>query len=139
MCIRDSAETGECPKKKPTGKKNHKRNGPPKYQAIADEVKRRRDQDATSFVKLAQELGVGVSTATRAYDYVNRDALETAAAVGETPKRGKYRHIPTEIIDEIRRLLCVGEMTGQAIAKKVGMSDGTVYRERKKLAKKLAG
>jgi DNA invertase Pin-like site-specific DNA recombinase len=122
--------TGKRPAPKPTGKKTRKRKGPPKYQSIASEVAKRRDKEKQTFACIAEDLGVSESTATRAYDYLHQESLEKAACAGETPNRGRWRHIAAEKIDEMRRLLNEGKMTVAKIADEVGVSPQTVYRER---------
>jgi AraC-like DNA-binding protein len=122
--------TAKRPAPKPTGKKTRKRKGPPKYQSIAPEVAKRRDEEKQTFARIADDLGVSESTVTRAYDYLHQESLQKAAYAGETPNRGQWRHIPAEKIDEMRRLLKEGKMTVAMIADDVGVSTQTVCRER---------
>ncbi|HRX79944.1 MAG TPA: hypothetical protein P5307_12825, partial [Pirellulaceae bacterium] len=125
----DFAKTGNRPKSKPTGKKDNKRNGPPRHQVIADEVARRREA-GESFAKISKDLSVSASTATRAFDFANREQLEAAAEEGETPRRGHWRRIPAEKINEVRRLLHASKLKPPEIARRVGVSPQTVRRER---------
>jgi len=130
------ADTGERPKW-PKKKKESKGNGAnrEKYLSHCDEVVRRRGA-GQSFAKIALELDLAEHTVRRAWDHANLGATAQAAATGATPKRGSYRHLPADKIQEAQKLLKEGKLTIREIVAQTGLSQSTVRREQKRTKEK---
>jgi DNA invertase Pin-like site-specific DNA recombinase len=124
--------TGKRPCMKPTGKKTRKRNGPPKYIAIREEVLSRH-VGKVSFHRIAVDLGVSECTVRRSWDSAHREEVQAAVAEGRTPNRGGYRHLAADKIKRMREMILMANGTSREIAMAVGVSTNTVQRERKRM------
>jgi hypothetical protein len=127
--------TGKRPYSRPQRKRRIRR-GPPKaaqYVALSPQVAQLQDEKRFPFAKIAKQLNIHKSTATRAYDYAHQEALQRAAEKGQTPHRGQYSHISTDVYKQIFRELKQGKLTVKEIAVRSGVGISTVYREKYKL------
>ncbi|WP_052639604.1 recombinase family protein, partial [Zavarzinella formosa] len=132
--VRDAlafGDIGERPKTK-TQKKPTCRRGPHKYRAIAAEVVRLREEEQMSFDRIAERLEASQGTVTRAYDHLRPAAVRNAAATGDIPSRGKYRHLSPDQLAEIEKLLREGR-SDLSVAEAVGCGKSSVRRERLRL------
>jgi DNA-binding transcriptional ArsR family regulator len=134
--ILDFGLTGKRPKWPAHAHHDSGSNAPPLHEQIRDDVVRLRDEEKRTWPKivdwLKNEKGLAVSEGTvrRAYDNAHQEEMRGAVNSGKTPDRGRWRHIPEKTIRQIRRLLKAGKLTPSEIARKVGVSPQTVYRER---------
>jgi len=139
--VRDAlkfVETGERPHAKPDLRQRDRTNtqsDKPRCAVDKSEVVRLREGENWSFERIAKKFRVTPSTATRWYDELRPVAVRQAAEAGEVPCRGRWRNIPKEKIDQIQQLLEAGNLNPSGIAKKVGVSLQTVYRERNRTEK----
>ena len=119
--------------RKLTGKKIRKRNGPPKYIAIREQVLRRHGIDKESFHRIARELGVSEDTVRQSWDSAHREESHVAVAEGRTPNRDGYRHLAADKIKRMREMILIADGTSREIGVAVGVSTNTVQRERKRM------
>jgi site-specific DNA recombinase len=122
------AQSGIRPVTKHPGRRTGERTGPPSYQRIALEVVRLRDREHRAFGKIAQALGVSVSTVRRAYDHLRPEAAERAAGDGTRPQRGFFRRLTPEVVGRVRAVLAEGRSAAD-IAEAVGCGLSSVHRE----------
>lgn len=108
-----------------------------KYVALAPEVSRLREEKKLTYSEIAKALGVSKSTVTRAYDCAHTELIRRAVQSGITPNRGRCGGLGDSKHEEIRRRLQRGERVAE-IAEAVGCSDGTVYRQRRRLEAEAA-
>ena len=87
-----------------------------------------------SFKEMARQKKLNENTIRRAYRYGRRTAGKVTPGGGQRAPVGRYSHVGHEKIQQIRRSLSDGQAVS-VIAKAVGVSDNTVYRERHRLRK----
>lgn len=103
-----------------------------KYLDVAAEVARLRDDEQVSFAKIAERLGIGESTALRAYDHARPDRAQQAAESGKKVERGRYCHLSAAKRRMIREFLSTG-MSAEQIAREVDCGVNTVHREKARM------
>jgi hypothetical protein len=106
--------------------------------AIAEDVKKLRDEERVSFDEIARRLEVDASTVTRAYDHSHRRALLTAADQGMPPNPGHMATFLDKKGEEIRGLLGHG-LPVPEIASRVGSCQQIVHRLRKAILTEQPG
>jgi hypothetical protein len=105
---------------------------PPTYRRIAADVARLRDGERMSFPKIVKALAVGEGTVRRAYDHVHQAEIQSAAATGGPPKRGRYSHLSAKTYTRIESLLRRNAGVDR-VALATGMSRSTVCRVKHKM------
>jgi site-specific DNA recombinase len=110
----------------------NRRSEPKLDQRRTAEVVRLRDEEAWSFRRIAEHLGISAGTVTRVYDRHQHENVQRSAGMGKTPARGRYRHLDRELVAKVESMLKAGR-PAQEIAKAVNCGVSTVYRERRRL------
>jgi hypothetical protein len=140
-------ETGEQPRRAPDQRRQRQYRRvadeprkQPKYRRFAAEVVRLRHEEKLPFSKIGERIWKGTGerlsagTLQRAYGMGCPEPLRQAAREGGAPNRGRARRIGEDKFQEIRRLLR-RQVKVREIARRVGVSDRTVYAEKRKLAR----
>ena len=117
----DFAQAGGVSPDERVTKKPVSKNGRQLPKEVDLEVVRLRDQEGWSFVKIAKELGIGNTTASRAYD------RGRGTTNGEPHKRGHFQHLSKEVFELIATMLRKGCSVAE-IAVAAGCSENTVRR-----------
>ena len=119
--------SGERPKTEPPGQRTGTRTGPPKYEALAPQVARLRDDEHVPFTKIAVRLKISEVTARAAYAHAHREDIGEAVRVGQPVQWGRHVRVEHAVRCDVRERLDRGESVA-FIADATGCSASTVRR-----------
>jgi DNA-binding CsgD family transcriptional regulator len=93
---------------------------------VEAEVVRLRDEENWSFVRIAKALGIGSTTASKAYERVHGENMPSH-------KRGRFTHLNKEVFATIERMLGEGQTIPEiALAARCSVNTVQRYKDKKR-------